>query len=258
MAATDPGRAESMSGSLTTADLSVQVRGLNIHYRVYEETRLTARELFRRGFRSRDAVDVHAVKDVDLDVGVGEAVGIVGSNGSGKSTLLRSIAGLQAKTSGTVLVRGEPHLLGVNAALKPLLSGYRNIILGGLAMGLSLAEIEQQMDDVVEFSGLGGAVARPLQTYSSGMRSRLAFSIATLRVPEVLLIDEALAVGDKEFRARSLQRIREIRKEAHTVLLVSHNLNEIRQTCDRTVWLEQGVVRADGETAETLELYESS
>lgn len=258
MAATEPDRAEPGPRTLIAAETSVRVRGLNIDYHVYEEQRLSARELFRRGFRSRDAVEVHAIKDLDLDVNVGEAVGVVGSNGSGKSTLLRSIAGLQAKTSGTVLVRGEPHLLGVNAVLKPLLSGYRNIILGGLAMGLTLDEVEQQMDEVVEFSGLGVAIGRPLQTYSSGMRSRLAFSIATLRVPEVLLIDEALAVGDKAFRARSLQRIREIREEAHTVLLVSHNLNEIRQTCDRTVWLEQGVLLADGPTPEVLELYESS
>ena len=155
-------------------------------------------------------------------------------------------------------MRGEPHLLGVNAALQPLLSGYRNIILGGLAMGLSLEEVEARMDDVIEFSGLGAAIGRPMRTYSSGMRSRLAFSIATLRVPDVLLVDEALAVGDKAFRERSLQRLRDIREQANTVVLVSHNLSEIGSTCDRVVWLEQGALRADGATDEVLELYESS
>ncbi len=257
MAATDPGRTED-GGSLTTAPLSVRIRDLNIHYRVYEEQRISARELARRGFRSRSAVDVHAVKDVNLDISVGEAVGIVGSNGSGKSTLLRAIAGLQAKSSGTVEVRGEAHLLGVNAALQPLLSGYRNIILGGLAMGMSLKDVEDRMDGVIEFSGLGNAMGRPLRTYSSGMRSRLAFSIATLRVPEVLLVDEALAVGDKAFRDRSLQRLRDIREQANTVILVSHNLTEIGSTCDRAVWLEQGVITADGPAPEVLELYEAS
>ncbi len=257
MAATDPGRPED-GDSLTTAPLSVRIRDLNIHYRVYEEQRISARELARRGFRSRSAVDVHAVKDVNLDISVGEAVGIVGSNGSGKSTLLRAIAGLQAKSSGTVEVRGEAHLLGVNAALQPLLSGYRNIILGGLAMGMSLKDVEERMDGVIEFSGLGDAMGRPLRTYSSGMRSRLAFSIATLRVPEVLLVDEALAVGDKAFRDRSLQRLRDIREQANTVILVSHNLTEIGSTCDRAVWLEQGVITADGPAPEVLELYEAS
>ncbi len=257
MAATDPGRPAD-GGALTARPLSVRIRNLNIHYRVYEERRVSARELLRRGFRSRSAVDVHAVKDANLDFEVGEAVGIVGSNGSGKSTLLRAIAGLQAKSSGTVEVRGEPHLLGVNAALQPPLSGYRNIILGGLAMGLSLEQVEDRMEDVIEFAGLGAAIGRPLRTYSSGMRSRLAFSIATLRVPEVLLVDEALAVGDKSFRTRSLQRLRDIREQANTVVLVSHNLNEIRSTCDRAVWLEEGVIRADGPAPEILELYESS
>lgn len=257
MAATEQGRSDE-GGALAAPPLSVRIRNLNIHYRVYEERRVSARELVRRGFRSRSAVDVHAVKDVDLDLSVGEAVGIVGSNGSGKSTLLRAIAGLQAKSSGTVEVRGEPHLLGVTAALQPLLSGYRNIILGGLAMGLSLEQVEERMDDVIEFSGLDAAIGRPMRTYSSGMRSRLAFSIATLRVPEILLVDEALAVGDKAFRERSLQRLRDIREQANTVVLVSHNLNEIRSTCDRAVWLEQGVLRADGATPEVLELYESS
>lgn len=256
MAPTEPRPHE--GGSLVAPPLSVRIRNLNIHYRVYEERRVSARELVRRGFRSRSAVDIHAIKDIDLDFFVGEAVGIVGSNGSGKSTLLRAMAGLQPKSSGTVEVRGEPHLLGVHAALQPLLSGYRNIILGGLAMGLSLDQVEDRMDDVIEFSGLGAAIGRPMQTYSSGMRSRLAFSIATLRVPEVLLVDEALAVGDKAFRERSLKRLREIREQANTVILVSHNLHEIRSTCQRAVWLEQGVIRADGATPEVLELYESS
>jgi teichoic acid transport system ATP-binding protein len=255
MAATEPG---GDGGALAAPPLSVRIRGLNIHYRVYEEQRISARELARRGFRSRSAIDIHAVKDVDLDISVGEAVGIVGSNGSGKSTLLRAIAGLQAKSSGTVEVRGEAHLLGVNAALQPLLSGYRNIILGGLAMGMNLKEVEERMDGVIEFSGLGDAIGRPMRTYSSGMRSRLAFSIATLRVPDVLLVDEALAVGDKAFRDRSLQRLRDIRAHANTVVLVSHNLTEIGSTCDRAVWLEQGVIRADGPAPEILDLYEAS
>ena len=156
-----------------------------------------------------------------------------------------------------IYVRGDAQLLGVGAALKPTLSGYRNVLLGGLAMGLQRDEIMAQMDEVIAFSGLGDAMGRPMNTYSSGMRARLAFSIATLRVPDVLLIDEALAVGDKEFRTRSLQRIRDIRDQAGTVIMVTHNLNEIRQTCSRAIWLNQGVLVADGPVETILDQYTS-
>jgi teichoic acid transport system ATP-binding protein len=258
MGAADPSIVEPSELTRPLTALSVSVRDLDIRYRVYEEQRLTMRELFARGFRSRHATEVHAIKGVTFEITIGEAVGLIGRNGSGKSTLLRAIAGLQPKHGGQVLVRGEPHLLGVNAALKPELSGYRNVILGGLAMGIPLAEIQRRMDEVVEFSGLQGAMSRPMKTYSSGMRARLAFSIATLRVPEVLLIDEALAVGDREFRKRSLSRIRELRERANTVIMVTHNLNEIRETCSRTIWLDDGRIVGDGDTPTILEQYENS
>jgi teichoic acid transport system ATP-binding protein len=239
----------------STAELAVSVQHVDIKYKVYEEQFFSAREMFARGLRSRQSTTVHAVKDVSFDVRVGEAVGIIGSNGSGKSTLLRAIGGLQSLSAGRILIRGESQLLGVSAALKPQLSGYRNVMLGGLSMGLDRDSIAGQMDEIVEFSGLGDAMGRPLKTYSSGMRARLAFSIATLRIPEVLLIDEALAVGDKDFREKSLQRLREIRDEAGTILLVTHNLNEIRQTCSRAIWLSDGVVRADGDVETVIDQY---
>jgi teichoic acid transport system ATP-binding protein len=113
------------------------------------------------------------------------------------------------------------------------------------------------MDSIVEFAGLGEAMARPMNTYSSGMRARLAFSISTLRVPDILLIDEALAVGDKDFRTKSLDRLEEIREEAGTILMVTHNLNEIRQSCTRALWLERGVLMADGDVEAVLTQYES-
>ena len=124
-------------------------------------------------------------------------------------------------------------------------------------MGLSRQQIDDQMEEIVQFSGLGEAMGRPMNTYSSGMRARLAFSIATLRIPDVLLIDEALAVGDKEFRQKSLDRIREIQNAAGTVVMVTHNLNEIRETCSRVLWLEQGMLRADGDVDDVIGQYES-
>lgn len=236
--------------------LTVAVRSLCVTFRVYEQPVLSARDVMARGFRSRVSASVEAIRDVDLDFYSGEAVGLVGSNGSGKSTLLRSIAGLQPKTSGHVFVTSQPQFLGVAAALKPRISGYRNVYLGGLAIGLSKTEIADRMDEVVEFSGLGASMARPLNTYSSGMRARLAFSIATLRTPEILLLDEALAVGDRAFRERSIAKINEIRKDARTIILVSHNLNEIRETCDRAVWLNDGVIEDSGPVESVLGAYE--
>lgn len=237
--------------------LTVAVRNLDVTYRVYEQPVLNARELATRGFRSRVATSIEAIRSVSLDFCAGEAVGLVGSNGSGKSTLLRTIAGLQPKSGGHVFVTSQPQFLGVAAALKPRMSGYRNVYLGGLAIGLGKEEIASRMAEVVEFSGLGASMSRPLNTYSSGMRARLAFSIATLRTPEILLLDEALAVGDRAFRERSIAKINEIRRDANTIILVSHNLNEIRQTCDRAVWLNQGVVQRLGGVDEVLDEYEA-
>ena len=237
--------------------LSVVVESADVKYRVYEERYFSMKALVSGGFKNRKSTIVHAVKDVSFQVRVGEAVGIVGSNGSGKSTMLRAIAGLQSLESGSIKVRGEAQLLGVGAALKPTLSGYRNVMLGGLAIGLTRAEVEARMQGVVEFSGLADAMGRPMSTYSSGMRARLAFSIATLRVPDILLIDEALAVGDKEFRERSLARINDIREQAGTVVMVTHNLGEIRATCNRVIWLSDGALRADGAVDDVLEAYEA-
>ena len=253
MAETDEG---GPSDDAATRRLTVAVRNLSVTYKVYEQPVLSARQVLARGFRSRQASSVEAIRSVDLDFVAGEAVGLVGSNGSGKSTLLRTIAGLQPKSGGHVFVTSQPQFLGVAAALKPRVSGYRNVYLGGLAVGLSKEEISERMDEVVEFSGLGPSMTRPLNTYSSGMRARLAFSIATLRTPEILLLDEALAVGDRAFRERSIAKINQIRAHANTIILVSHNLSEIRQTCDRAVWLRDGVIEQAGSVDDVLDDYE--
>jgi teichoic acid transport system ATP-binding protein len=254
MAATDTA---DQGHSATSGHRTVAVCDLDVTYRVYEQPMLDARQLATRGFRTRVSTEVHAIRSLTFDVHSGEAIGLVGSNGSGKSTLLRTIAGLQPKSGGYVYVTSQPQFLGVAAALKPRMSGYRNVFLGGLAIGLRRDEITERMEEVVEFSGLGSAMNRPLNTYSSGMRARLAFSIATLRTPEILLLDEALAVGDRSFRERSIAKINEIRKDANTIILVSHNLNEIRETCNRAIWLNDGVIEGDGDVDEVLDAYEN-
>ncbi|MFE5632866.1 ABC transporter ATP-binding protein [Streptomyces sp. NPDC056463] len=203
---------------------------------------------------------VHAVKGVSFAAYRGEAIGLIGSNGSGKSTLLKAVAGLLPVNRGRIYTRGQPSLLGVNAALMNDLTGERNVILGGLAMGMTRAEVDARYDDIVDFSGIndkGDFISLPMRTYSSGMGARLRFSIAAAKSHDVLLIDEALSTGDARFRRRSQERIDELRAEAGTVFLVSHSNSTITQTCDRALWLEAGTLRMDGPAKEVVAAYEA-
>jgi teichoic acid transport system ATP-binding protein len=238
-----------------TAPLSVRVTDLNIEYEIFEERRAALRQRFATGIGDGRRV-VHAVRGVSFDVSEGESVGVLGSNGSGKSTLLASIAGLLTPASGDILVNAEPRLMGVGATLIPTASGVRNIRLGCLALGLDGDDIEERMTEIVDFIDIGDAISRPLRTYSSGMRARLHFAIATAVTPRILLIDEALAVGDKRFREKSGRRIDEMLASAGTLMLVSHSVPELRARCTRGIWLEQGLIRADGPIDEVLEQYE--
>ncbi|MFD0271133.1 ABC transporter ATP-binding protein [Streptomyces sp. NPDC127106] len=204
--------------------------------------------------------EVHAVKGVSFTAYRGEAIGLIGSNGSGKSTLLKAIAGLQPVARGTVYSHGQPSLLGVNAALMNDLTGERNVILGGLAMGMSRQQIHERYQDIVDFSGInekGDFISLPMRTYSSGMGARLRFSIAAAKDHDVLMIDEALATGDAAFQRRSQKRIEELRAQAGTVFLVSHGIGTVRETCDRAIWLEAGVLRMDGPADEVCSAYEA-
>lgn len=206
--------------------------------------------------RGRSLQKVHALKGVSFTANANESIGVIGTNGSGKSTLMRTITGLTPATSGAVYAKSRPNLLGIGAALLSDLSGSRNIMLGGQALGMSRAEIEEKYDDIVEFTGLRDFIDMPMRTYSSGMTARLKFGIATAKHHEILIVDEALSVGDREFRKRSEQRIRNIREAAGTVFLVSHSMRSIRDTCNRTIWIEKGVLRADGATADVVKEYE--
>ncbi|WP_236241268.1 ABC transporter ATP-binding protein [Streptomyces sp. CC228A] len=215
--------------------------------------------ILRRDKGNRGMREVHAVRGVSFVAYRGEAIGLIGTNGSGKSTLLRAIAGLLPCERGRVYTDGQPSLLGVNAALMGDLTGERNVILGGLAMGMSREEVKARYQDIVDFSGInekGDFITLPMRTYSSGMGARLRFAIAAAKQHDVLMIDEALATGDRKFQIRSEQRIRELRKEAGTVFLVSHSNKSIRDTCDRVLWLEKGELLMDGPTDEVLKAYE--
>jgi len=241
--------------TVMTTPTSISVRDLHVDYEIFEDRRAALRERIveRQGTGRRV---VRAVKGVSFDVTEGEAVGIIGSNGSGKSTLLASIAGLLPPTSGEILVSAEPKLLGVGAMLLPAASGWKNIKIGCMALGMTGDEVEQRLDEIAAFTDLGEALDRPLRTYSSGMRARLHFAVATSVEPRILLIDEALAVGDQAFRAKSTDRIESLLAGAGTLLLVSHSLPEIIAKCERALWIEGGRLRLDGEPEAVIAKYE--
>lgn len=236
-------------------DLTLRARDLNVSYRVYEDRRPRLREVVAgRGHRPTYR-EIHAVRDLSIDAYEGEAIGVIGHNGSGKSTLLRTLAGLLPPASGEVFAVEQPMLMGVSAALRPAASGRRNIMLGGLALGLSSEEVEASVPEVIEFTGLHDFIDLPTRTYSSGMRARLYFAIGTMIRPRILLIDEALAVGDEEFRERSKERVEELLGGAGTVFLISHSRTAISTICNRCVWLHGGRLRADGDPEDILDQY---
>jgi teichoic acid transport system ATP-binding protein len=199
--------------------------------------------------------EVHAVKGVSFTAYKGDAIGLVGRNGSGKSTLLRAIAGLLPPAKGAVYTGGQPSLLGVNAALMNDLTGDRNVVLGCLAMGMSPAEIEQRYEEIVEFAGVGEFIDLPMRTYSSGMAARLRFAIGSAKSHDILLVDEALATGDADFKVKSEQKIKDLRDEAGTVFLVSHSLEVVTSTCNRALWLDKGALKMDGDAKEVVDAY---
>tara|TARA_Y100001960_G_C14446285_1_gene715081 strand:- start:1 stop:717 length:717 start_codon:yes stop_codon:yes gene_type:complete len=201
---------------------------------------------------------IEAVKGVTFEVSVGESVGLIGPNGSGKTSLLQSITGLLPLDKGEILVRSVPTFLGIQAVLRPQLTGWRNIQLGLLAQGLNKSEAEDMTSSVADFCELGDFLDLPMETFSSGMKARLHFAVATALAPEILLIDEALAVGDRLFQKKSSEKLEEYRSKAGTILLVSHNLEEVRKSCQRVIWLEGGKIIADGPADDVIEAYEAS
>jgi teichoic acid transport system ATP-binding protein len=237
---------------MAAADPMVVVDDLHVVYRVYGaggDKGTAATALLRiMGRKTRGSIrEVHAIRGVSFVAYRGDAVGVIGRNGSGKTTLLRAVAGLLPPDKGNVYTDGEAALLGVNAALLDDLTGERNVVLGCLAMGMTKRETKEKYQGIVEFSGVGDFVGLPMKTYSSGMGSRLRFAIAASKSQDILLVDEALATGDAEFRVKSHARIQELRKDAGTVFLVAHNLEEVEQTCNRVIWMERGQIVTQGE-----------
>lgn len=201
--------------------------------------------------------ELWALKDVSFEVEKGEVVGIIGSNGAGKSTLLKVISGILKPTSGTIEVKGNiVPMLELGSGFDHDLSGRENIFLNGAILGYSEAFLQSKYDEILEFSGLQQFINTPIRNYSSGMMMRLAFSIATVVNPEILIVDEILAVGDEEFQHKSRKRMKELMSGGTTVLFVSHSLSQIREMCNRVIWLEHGGLKMAGETQEVCNAYQ--
>ncbi|QDP96556.1 ABC transporter ATP-binding protein [Microlunatus elymi] len=242
------------------AEPTVIVDRVHLNYRIVGKRQQGGAAAALRRTLLREPVpgqrSIHAVRGVSFTAYRGEAIGVIGPNGAGKSTLLRAIAGLMAPSRGVVWTRGQASLLGVAAAMMGGMSGDQNILLGCLAIGMTPDEIIDEYDAICDFAGIGDFVHMPMNTYSSGMGARLRFAIAAARVPDILLIDEALTTGDAEFQRRSAQRIRELRENAATVFLVSHGLGTIRETCTRAIWIENGKLVLDGDPDAVVDAYQ--
>lgn len=241
-------------------DATVVVQDLHVDYEVGGRSRPRVRDVFtgRQPEGQRGGRVIRAVRGIDLVARRGESIGFVGRNGSGKSTTLQAVAGLLPIASGDVLAASQPVLLGVGAALESNLTGRRNIELGLLALGLTQQAAEERVDGIVDFAELDEFIDLPLKTYSSGMRARLHFSIATAIKPEILLIDEALAVGDESFRKKSNARIAELLEQAGTVFVVTHSLETLTDMCSRVVWIDKGQVVEDGDPEKVIDAYRAA
>ena len=236
---------------------SIIVEDVSVTYRTSLDRRPTLKGTLKRLGRPQQRYrDVEAIKNVSFDVEHGSVLGIVGANGAGKSTLVRTIAGILPPTEGRVEVHGRVStLLALGVGFNRKLSGRDNVILGGLAAGLTREELDAKYEDIVAFAELERFMDMPMSTYSAGMYGRLAFSVAINMEPDILLIDEALSVGDAGFRRKSYRKMRELVKQARTIVLVSHGLRAINRLCDQVIWMHGGELRMHGEPAEVVEAY---
>lgn len=243
-------------GSSSTP-LSIRVEDVSVTYRTSLERKPTFKgTLLRLGRRERVVREVEALKDVSLQVPQGAVLGVLGANGAGKSTLVRTMAGILPPTTGRVEVHGRVStLLALGVGFNRDLSGRENVILGGLAAGLKREQLHEKYDEIVAFAELEDFMDMPMSTYSSGMYGRLGFSVAVNMEPDILLIDEALSVGDARFRRKSFNKMKELCDQARTIVLVSHALGSIQELCDTVVWMHQGELRMQDEPDAVIGAY---
>ncbi len=239
-------------------DVMIEVNHLAMEFKVSKDKIDTLKEYVIRTLKrtKKDHEKIRILDDVSFKIYEGERVGILGFNGAGKSTLLRIIAGIYEPTEGEIKINGKiAPLLELSAGFDKNYTGKNNVFLNGALLSMDENFIKEKYDEIVEFSELGEHINYPVKNYSKGMRAKLGFSIATLINPEILIIDEILAVGDIKFRKKSSEKIRSMMKDGVTVILVSHSLAQVRQICDRCIWLENGRVYMEGETRKVCDAY---
>lgn len=238
------------------AESVISVKDVKIKYRCFKKVSLLKSIFAPKKFSKTEYFE--AVKGVSFEVEKGQILGIVGKNGSGKSTLLRAIAGIFSPDSGTIDLHNHTiSLLSIGVGFQSKLSGRENIYLSGMLLGFDRDQIDEKIDEIIEFAELGKFIDRPVKTYSSGMYSKLAFSITAILETEIILIDEVLSVGDAKFKKKSYNKMKSlINNKDRTVLIVSHSSETLRNLCDNILWLHDGEVKMLGTTQEVLPLYD--
>lgn len=239
------------------SEYAIELKHITKTYAMYAKPTDRLKEAL--DFRRRSYHDTfYALNDVNIRVKKGEMIGFIGENGSGKSTLLKIITGVLTPTSGEMQINGNiAALLELGSGFNPEYSGYDNIYLNGMVLGFTKEQVDEMVDDIISFADIGDHLYQPVKTYSSGMFVRLAFAVAINVDPEILIVDEALAVGDLEFQLKCMEKFTEFRNAGKTILFVSHDVNAVRRFCDRVYWLKNGVVENEGETMEVTEEYEN-
>jgi ABC-type polysaccharide/polyol phosphate transport system ATPase subunit len=237
------------------SDAAVEVSGVSKRFRLYHERNQSLKAAFMRGRRAKYD-EFWALKDVSLDVPTGKTYGLIGHNGSGKSTLLKCMAGILVPDKGGLQTRGKVSaLLELGAGFHPELSGRDNVYLNGSILGMSKKQIDGQFDEIVDFAGLEQFIDTPVKNYSSGMYVRLGFSVAINVDPELLMVDEVLAVGDEAFQRKCMEKFKQFRDEGRTVVIVSHALGTMRTMCDEVAWLDHGQLVGIGKPSELVDEY---
>ena len=241
-------------------DSIITVDNVSVHFRMDKNRTTSLKEWvvsFLKGKQQYE--EFHALENVTFDVKRGEIFGVIGRNGAGKSTLLKVVSGIYKPTSGKAVSAGRiAPMLELGSGFDQELSGHDNIFLNGAILGFSEDFLKEKYDEIVAFSELGEFIHQPIKTYSSGMMMRLAFSVATIVEPEILIVDEILAVGDASFQQKSRARMLELMQGGTTVLFVSNSMSQIREMCDRVLWLDHGTVKMVGPTQEVCDAYEAN
>ncbi|QRF24374.1 ABC transporter ATP-binding protein [Alicyclobacillus sp. TC] len=237
------------------SDLAIQVKGVTKRFRIYGEKNFTLKEKILYAGRTKHK-EFLALENVSIDIKRGMTVGLIGVNGSGKSTLLKIISRILYPDSGEVIVSGRvSSLLELGAGFHPEFTGLENIYLNGSLMGFTKKELNKRIDEIIEFSELGEFIHEPIRGYSSGMYMRLAFSIATLIKPDILLLDEVLAVGDASFQKKCINKMKELRNENRTIVLVTHDSSAVKEICDQAVLLNRSRIEDIGDVDKVLKKY---